>query len=155
MARGYYLFLPLVFLFHVNAFTASSNKRCNKNVMLKAKDVIHQSSALNRSTFLKKALGLTTVPIIASFFPSVSNADGDVRAIEGCPRIDPGKPNNCVATANIKRLENYRCVCHVIDIIHIYDYAHRSKMCINGLKYVLVRSHLLPPLFYVPSPMSW
>lgn len=29
------------------------------------------------------------------------------RSIEGCPKPVNGKPNNCVATSNIKQLENY------------------------------------------------
>ena len=29
------------------------------------------------------------------------------RTIEGCPKPITGKPNNCVATSNIKQLENY------------------------------------------------
>jgi uncharacterized protein (DUF1499 family) len=29
------------------------------------------------------------------------------RSIQGCPKPTPGKPSNCVATSNIKQLENY------------------------------------------------
>lgn len=43
----------------------------------------------------------------ASTPPATTTATTSTRTIEGCPKPISGKPNNCIATSNIKQLENY------------------------------------------------
>lgn len=68
--------------------------------------------SLSRSSFLSKTAGFL---ILFPFIPK-SNAEEELtapknepqsRTIEGCPKPVQGKPNNCIATSNIKQLENY------------------------------------------------
>ncbi len=54
----------------------------------------------------------TTTSIEKSPLPSApvsesGSVESITRTIQGCPKPQPGKPNNCVATSNIKQLDTY------------------------------------------------
>lgn len=63
----------------------------------------------------------SSASLLASIFiPQIANADEDSmeqtaptpapaasRSIQGCPKAVSGKPNNCIATSNIKQLDTY------------------------------------------------
>jgi len=52
-----------------------------------------------------EATGLPSAPSTSSeIAPSVQTI---TRSIDGCPKPIPGKPNNCIATSNIKQLDTY------------------------------------------------
>ena len=63
-------------------------------------------------TTLTSSTIMTFVPFISKSYATdeddvTSTKPQSSRTIEGCPKPIPGKPNNCIATSNIKQLENY------------------------------------------------
>jgi len=80
------------------------------------------------STFTKSTAALTLFPFVQNSYADEEEVVNDVkqlivdtpevlsplpppsktkRTIDGCPKPTAGKPNNCVATSNIKQLDNY------------------------------------------------
>lgn len=89
------------------------------NAQRQENEMVVENQQITRSSFIS----FTTATALSTLFPFVqkSNAEEEMesvsttpvtttsapRSIEGCPKPINGKPNNCIATSNIKQLENY------------------------------------------------
>lgn len=67
-----------------------------------------KTDVISRTRFLS-TLAIMSIPKLSNADQIEANSSNYVvsRKIEGCPQAQPRKPNNCIATSNIKQLDTY------------------------------------------------
>jgi len=109
------IFLPFGVSFITQSVSSSQRHITELNVH-------GRDQKITRKSFLSITTAATFLPLIQPSHAEVGilseasqlsddwqqiQPKNNFREIEGCPKPTPGKPNNCVATSNIKQLENY------------------------------------------------